>query len=248
MFDFLPAAESVALQNAPLVQVVAQLRFNAQSTLATPQGVSVLHDELADVYPRLLSEQQAMITATPGGVTTASVPQWRFTDLTGQWSVVVGPESLARETSGYETWESLRARLDPAVTALDEVTHPRVRERIGLRYVNHVPASDNGSFAGRIRDDMLGLGRMDEWRSSSLLSLTQTVVVDDQSQLALRFGTGTGLAVPPNTFILDIDCYDEHPVKFEANEVMDYFNRLNDAAYRCFSFCLTEDFRESLRG
>lgn len=100
MFDFLPAFDPVPLGGAPLVQVIAQVKFNVQSSLSTPPpGVGVLHDVLADQYPRLLAEQQAVITAAPGGVTTTQVPQWRLTDLKGQWAVVVAPEQLALETT-----------------------------------------------------------------------------------------------------------------------------------------------------
>lgn len=247
MFDFLPAVEPVPLGGAPLAQVIAQVRFNAQSSLSTHQGVGVLHDILADEYPRLLAEQQAVITATPGGVTTAQIPQWRLTDLDGLWAVVVGPEQLTVETTKYGTWDSLRDRLERALDALAEIGRPRVRERIGLRYVNHVPADEKGSFTGHIRPELLGLGDLPGWRQTMTASLSQTVLVDGTTQLALRYGSGAPV-LQGDLFVVDIDCSDETAVSFDATDVLTYFDTLNDAAYRCFCFCVSEQFRAALHG
>lgn len=245
MFDFLPAVDPVPLTGAPLVQVIAQVKFNAQSSFTTHQGVGVLHDALAERYPRLLVEQQAVITATPGGVTTTQIPQWRMTDLGGLWAVVLGPEHLALETTAYPTWESLRTRMEQALNALGEAARPRVRERIGLRYVNHVPADTHGTFTGRVRPELLGLTGVPGWRDAMTASLSQTVLVDEHAQMALRYGSGASV-VQGDIFVLDIDCSDERPVEFDAKEILTYFDSLNDAAYRCFCFCVPAQFRATL--
>jgi uncharacterized protein (TIGR04255 family) len=247
VFDFLPPVDPVPLGGAPLAQVIAQIKFNGQSSLATHQGIGVLHDALADRYPRLLAEQQAVITAAPGGVSTAQIPQWRMTDLNGEWAVVLGPEQLTLETTAYAAWDSLRDRLGQAVDALTDVARPRVRERVGLRYVNHVPADESGSFTGRIRAELLGLSGVAGWRDAMTASLSQTVLIDENTQMALRYGSGAPI-VQGDVFVLDIDCAHERPVEFDIDEVMAYFDTLNDAAYRCFCFCVPATFRASLLG
>ncbi len=246
MFDFLPATDADALAGAPLVQVVAELKFNAQASLSTHAGVGLLHDALADEYPRLLAEQQAVITATPGGVTTAQVPQWRLTDIAGQWAVVVGPEQLALETAAYGTWALMRGRLQRALNALHALSTPRVRERVGLRYVNHIPATADGSFGDRVRPELLGMATVDGWRQVTAAAVSQTVLRDEPVQMVLRYGSGATV-VPGNAFVLDIDCSDEHPVEYAPEAVVSYFDELNDAAYRCFCFCVPEAFRASLQ-
>lgn len=246
MFDFLPAEDPVALRGAPLIQVIAQVKFNAQSSLATHQGVGVLHDALADRYPRLLVEQQAVISAAPGGVTTTQIPQWRMTDLDGRWAIVLGPEHLALETAVYATWDSLRTRMEQALGALEDVARARVRERIGLRYVNHVPADEHGTFTGRVRPELLGLTDVRGWREAMTASLSQTVLIDEHAQMALRYGSG-GPVVQGDMFVLDIDCSDERPVEFDAKEILTYFDTLDDAAYRCFCFCVPAQFRTALQ-
>jgi len=245
VFNFLPAVDRVPLGGAPLQQVIAQVKFNTQSALATHQGAGVLYDALSDQYQRMLAEQQAMITAGPGGVTTQQVPQWRLTDLEGVWSVIAGPEVMAIETVAYASWEALRERLRQALDALDVAAGPRVRERIGLRYVNHIAAGEDGSFAGRIRPELLGLAGEPGWREALSASLSQTVLRDGDTQMALRYGAGAQV-VPGNVFVLDIDCSDEQPVEFDADDVLAYFDTLNDAAYRCFCNCVPAPYRATL--
>lgn len=246
MFDFLPTVEPTELSGAPLTQVVAQVKMNAQTTLSTPAGVSLLHDALED-YPRLLTEQQAVFTASAAGMSTTQVPQWRMTDLEGTWAVVVGPEQLALETTSYTNWASFSERLSSALDALARCTEPRVQERVGLRYINQVPPDADGSYNDRVRPELIGLAGLQGWRSAMTASLSQTLVQDDGIQMAVRYGSGAQV-VDADVFVLDIDCYDERPRAFDASIIMASFDTLNDVAYRCFSYCVPEAYRAALEG
>lgn len=241
MFDFLPAANAVQLPRSPLAQVIAQVKFGAQSTLSTQQGVALLHDALSHRYPRLVSEQQAVITAAPTGVSSAQITQWRMADLEGQSAAVVSSEQISIETSAYTNWSDLREVLEEVLIALDDVAGPKVRERVGLRYVNHVPANAEGSFVDDVRAELRGLVDTDGWRQATSASLSQTLLQDGNTQLTLRYGTGPQV-IQGALFVLDIDCSDAQPVIFERNATLAYFDTLNDAAYRCFCACMTPTF------
>jgi len=242
MFDFLPAESADPIPGAPLNQVIAQVKFNAQSSLSTQQGVGVLYDALSDRYPRLLTDQQAVITASPGGVTTTQVPMWRLTTIEGQTTLVVGPEQLAIETNSYTTWSDTRRALDEALRALGDIAKPRVRERIGLRYINHISSDQSGSFASSVRAELRGLVDTDGWRQATTASLSQMLLRDGNTQLTVRYGSGP-LVIEEGLFVLDIDCADDQPVPFETEDTLRYFDMLNDASYRCFCACVTKELR-----
>lgn len=70
---------------------------------------------VAELYPRLIAEKQTQLTAAPGNLSADSIPQWRLTDLEGNWACVVGPEHLTIETQAYTTWSVLRGRLMSAI-------------------------------------------------------------------------------------------------------------------------------------
>jgi uncharacterized protein (TIGR04255 family) len=247
VFDFLPAVDAVELDGAPLVQVIAQIRFNSQSALSTHGGAIRFQESIVDEYPRLLAETQATITAAPGNVSSASIPQWRLTDLGGRWSCVLGPEHMTIETNAYSNWSVLRARLVEALDVLTDVAAPRVRERIGLRYVNHIPVGEDGTYTGRVDGSLLGVAEKPGWRDQVVVSLSQTVLRDGTAQLAVRYGKGSGVqGFPENSFLVDIDCGDETPQKFDVATSLDYFDVLNDSVLRCFFESLAEPYRSSL--
>ncbi|MGW5178249.1 TIGR04255 family protein [Streptomyces sp. NPDC004082] len=247
MFDFLPGADVVPVGSALLRQALVQVRFNSQGVLGTHSGVSQVHDALAERYPRLTAEQQVSITATPGsGVQSTSTPQYRFQDLRGAWAVVIGPEHATLETSAYSKWEGMRERLEEVLAAVSEVANLRVRERVGLRYVNHVPPADGGGFEGRVRSEVLGVTGDKGWRSSLVGSVGQIIAGDGQTQMALRHGLATDESLPESPYLVDIDCSNSEPVLYDMGASLSYLDELNDVAYRCFSWCVEENYRKAL--
>jgi uncharacterized protein (TIGR04255 family) len=251
MFDFLPAAGVVRLDKAPLVQVIAQVRFGSQTVLGTHEGAGAVHDVLADMYPRLLAEQQQLVTMTPSGSTVAAVPQYRMTDLNRAWSVVLGTDQLAVETSSYSNWTDLRDRLETALKAVTDLTKLRVRERVGLRYINHIQPADNGSFNGRVRPDLLGPASDEGWHRHISSMVGQIIAKDGDAQLLLRVGLAAQSPTLPglstvNGYLIDIDCFNDQPREFGLEETLQYFDQLNDADYRCFCWAVPDDYRTQL--
>ncbi len=247
MFDFLGSESPTYLSSHALSQVVAQVRFSTQSLLSEPRGVALLHDSLIEEYPRLLSEQQQTITAGPGGLAASAIPQWRMTDLNGGWSCVVGPEQLALETAAYTDWSEMRGRLTAALKALSDITKIRVRERVGLRYVNHIDPGPDGSYSDRVSPDLLGLQARPGWRDHVKTYLSQAVFEDNSVSLVVRSGAGANVTNPEYKFMVDIDCYDENPSAYDVESTMEHFDAFNDVAYRCFCACVTDDLRISMK-
>nr|WSW67427.1 TIGR04255 family protein [Streptomyces sp. NBC_00995] len=247
MFDFLPRADVVPVGHSVLRQALAQIRFNSQGALGTQTGVSQVHDALADRYPRLTAEQQLTVTATPGsGVQSTATPQFRLQDLRGTWAVVLGPEHVTVETSKYTKWDEMRRRLEEALAAVSEVATLRVRERVGLRYVNHIPPASDGSFEGRVRREVLGVTGDEGWRGSLVGSAGQLIASDNGTQMALRYGLANDVKVTSSPYLIDIDCSNTEPILFNVEDSLSYLDKLNDVAYRCFHWCVEEKYLREL--
>ena len=247
MFDFLPQVTPTQLQEAPLHVAVAQIKFEYQRSLANHRGASDFQEALTDNYPRLIAEPQSSITASPGNVSASEVPQWRFTDIDNTWSCIVGPEHLAIETNLYTQWSTMRSRLSQAVDVLSSLTKPRIRERIGLRYINHVQHGSEDGFDAVIKRELLGVMAIPEWSDAIAATVSQTIFRNGNTQLALRYGTGLG-GQSGSAFVLDIDCADETASTFDGEQSMVYFDQLNDSALRAFSASLAEPYRATLFG
>jgi uncharacterized protein (TIGR04255 family) len=247
MFDFLPASDVVCLETAPLVQVIAQVRFGSQTVLGTHEGAGAVHDALADMYPRLLAEQQQVVTMTPSGTSVSTVPQYRITDLQKAWSVVLSTEQLTVETSVYSNWTDLRARLEAALKAVTDLVTLRIRERVGLRYVNRINPGEDGSFQGRVRPELLGPAGDKEWEKQITSMVGQVVAKDGDAQLLLRVGLAPeSPIIATYACLIDIDCFDDQPREFNLKETLDYFDQLNDVCYRCFCWSVPADHRSQL--
>ncbi len=244
MFDFLPDVPPAAMHGGPLTQVITQVTYNPQSRLTTTEGAVAVHEQLSNRYPRFLPEQQATITAGPAGVTTQQVPQWRFTDLVGQHAVVLSGESMTLETSAYGTWSDNADRLEAVLEAIRSVTSPRVRERLGLRYVNHVQPDPDGGFHERVEASLLGLVADGRWKEPLSAYLGQVNATDGHVQLGLRYGTGPQVA--GTAFIIDIDCSTTTPAALDTADILGRFAELNEVAWRCFCACVPQAYREML--
>lgn len=242
MFDFLGSAPRDRIDPSPLTQVVAQIKFPSQRALSSADGVSELHEKLALDYPRMLPEPQVVITAGPHGASSAEVPRWRFTDLNGAWSVVLTAESLQVETTRYSTWGEMQDRLDRALTSLTDTVDFRVCERLGLRYINEVPADADGGFEGLVRLPLLGFVQDPAWRRNLQAYMCQTQVVEGETRLFLRHGTGPSVVVDSTKYIIDIECSREKPAEFSASDVLDNLTEMNDVCLRCFYACMESDF------
>jgi len=247
VFDFLIAATAVTLSSAPLSQVIAQVKFSAQTVFNSQQGAALFHDLVSDSYPRLLSEQQQTVIAGPGGLTSTSSPQWRLTDLDAAWACVVSAEQVSLETTAYSDWSEMSRRLDEILRALENVTKVRVCERVGLRYVNHISPDEVGSYEGRIEEDLLGPAVRPGWQDALTATLAQSVLQDGNTRLIVRSGTGEGIVDRPGVYVVDIDCFKEAPASYDRQTLMATFADFNDAIYRCFCSCVPESFRATLK-
>lgn len=70
----------------------------------------------------------------------------------------------------------MRGRLAHAVEVLIKLTEPRIRERIGLRYINHIPGGSESGFEGVIKPELLGVMAIPEWRNAIAATVSQSAI------------------------------------------------------------------------
>jgi uncharacterized protein (TIGR04255 family) len=230
--------------------MLAQVRFAPKSRSTEAESVERLHEALEQRYPRLVPEQQTEFTVTPGGVQTAVAPVWRLTDLTKRWSLVVGIDHFTVETTAYTEWADFYERLREALEALEKVMPPRVRERIGLRYINEVPSgADVRNWSDRISPTLLGPIGEAAFTSALSHALSEIKLIDQEGAVVLRHGVS--YEQPRSTepsYLIDIDCFDDTPVDFGLQAALERFTIFNDVAFRLFRWSLVDTYYEELRG
>lgn len=253
-FDPLAAAPpaEVPLKNAPLVRVIAQLRFPTIAAIEQRSFLAAFQEAIRAEYPVLRPEMTKGVLLGPQGV--AAMPEqttWRFADVDGAWRVSLAPDFMALETTAYRSRRDFLERLKEAVEALDEHIQPKVIDRLGVRYIDRITGESAKEIARLVRPEIGGLAttalapHVQHAISEVLLS------VGEQSAMVARWGR-----LPPNatvdpaamepvaapSWILDIDMFSRESTRFDPEQIMEKAAAFAERSYAFFRWAVTDEF------
>ncbi len=242
----------VPLANAPLVRVIAQMRFPVIAAIEKQSFVSGFQESLREQYPVLRREVVKGLVVGPEGI--KPVPDgtvWRFSNLDQTWRVSLAPDFMALETTAYQSRTNFLAQLRDVSGALEKHVSPKVIDRIGLRYIDRVTGSTVDDIAKLIRPDAVGLsggplaGHVQHAISEMMLT------VSDNAGLLARWGklpphgTVDPTAIEPigdRSWILDLDMFSTKPAIFSETEIMTKANLFAERLYTFFRWFVSEEF------
>lgn len=253
----LPGANRTVLARPPLELAVVEIRFaDGAEELPSEAGLR-LRERLQDCglgVSRLEQRQTQRVSIAPG--TTPSVDivarGWSALNADGSIQATVLPEAAVFQTSKYHHWSAtMRPAIEAVLRVAEEFASPTLVVRVGLRYVNRLvddEAVSAESWKGRVRDPFLGPVCHDE---------LGPLVKVCQQQIDLAFSDTQGAIVRHGPFVddtrgrsvsylLDIDCFDATPTRFDVEAVADRAQVLNRTAFRVFVDVLTEEYRTGL--
>lgn len=247
------AVEEVQLLRAPLVRVVAQVRFPKILSLATEIGVSEIQAELRQRYPILRQEHTVGILITPSGVSQGGQETetvWHLQSKTGDWTVSLGSSFVALDTTAYTSRADFCDRLDAVLDVIVRVVDPVVVERIGLRYTDRLAdPAELASLPELVRPEILGGYAIALPDGVNLEhTLCESLYAFDAGNLMARWGVlppgavfDVGVpAVARRSWILDLDVFKEGRTDFDVSDLSTMTRRFADQAYRFFRWAVTE--------
>lgn len=247
-----PLPTEVPLNDAPLVRVIAQLRFPEVLSVEQRDFVAPFQEAIRSVYSVLRQEQTKEIFLSPDGPATPAKPQiaWRFSDLSGHWRVSLTPEFLALETTKYVSRSDFFGRLKSLAEALDEHVKPSQLDRLGVRYIDRI--------IGNAVDDIVKLVRPEVRGITGTIAATHAVHALSESMFELpdtrvlaRWGClPPGATVDPSaiepapekSWILDLDMFSAAPMPFVVDHVVGEAQRYAERIYTVFRWAVTDDF------
>ena len=246
----LPEASLVHLADAPLRVALAQVRFAPVHAIEKPERIADFQERLVASYvarepqfPQTLTIQFGPV----GGPPAPAAPEriWPFEDQTRGWSVALSSSSLALQASSYDDFEDFAAEFRSVVDALSETFQPKLRSRIGLRYINEI--QDGRLEAGPgifevLRAELLSPigGDLGFDLAGSLCELRFN---EDLGTLGLRHGL-----IRPGTYLLDYDYFNDNELAFSSSEITDTISAFHETIERLFVWCLADGYLEELRG
>jgi len=248
-----PLPAEVPLADAPLVRVIAQVRFPPILSLEKREFIAPFQEAIRGTYPVLRPEQAQGIMLGPHGV--APGPKqvaWRFSDVGGGWRVSITPDFVAIETTSYTSRGDFLTRLRFVLDAFAEHVEPALAQRLGVRYIDRVTGDALVDIGELVRQELLGIVAT-PLSEHARHSLTETVftVPDSKEQLLARWGlVPAGGTVDPNaiepigepSWVLDIDMFSSQEHPFVPEEIVTTARRYTERLYTVFRWAVTDDF------
>lgn len=240
--------EEVFLPDAPLVAVVAQVRFPAIASIAREEFLGPFQEEIRSEYPVLHQLKELAFMVGPQGLSAGNDPGtvWRFRDRTDTWGVSLAPAFVALETSAYVDRPDFIRRFHAVLRALAMTIAPATFERFGLRYADRIvldrpPGTD--AVGELIRPEVSGVSIVAPGSSARLVhTFTDTQYELESATLRARWGLLPadaqldpfhGDAVPYPSWLLDLDMYTSGIEDFNVDALV---HRADDFAERIYSF------------
>lgn len=242
----------VPLANAPLLRVIAQVRFPIITAIEQSQFIAGFQESLRERYPVLRPETaKSMMFRPDGAVTLPDRTIWRFTELDGAGRVTLASEFMALETSQYRSRADFVERLREALVALDEHFKPKLVDRLGVRYIDRVTGDAANDIAKLIRPEVSGLS------GTPIASHVQHAIsevslkVDKETDMLARWGQlppnstvdpSAIESIPERSWILDVDMFSSKPMRFNQDVVVDRAKSFAERIYTFFRWFVNDEF------
>jgi uncharacterized protein (TIGR04255 family) len=241
-----PAVEDIPLANAPLSEVVCQVRF--PTILSIGLGLPAEFQEaIRHRFPEIEEEQNVLVQIRAAGDAqsanaelTGRVFQFRSAD--GANLISLGTEAYALSTTNYGLWADFARDLALVHNAAVTVYNLPYAKRVGLRYINQIDLDNTGctsldELKQVLRPELVSLLTTSAWNRPEEM-VSQVRLKDSDGQLVLRVAARMGEKQPP-VIIIDFDYYEEGRVPIE--EVVHRCGVYHDVIYRGFRWAMNPE-------
>lgn len=256
MTPFGPSVPEVPLAKAPLVSVIAQVRFPPVMKIeADGAFVATFQEAIRKEYPILRPERQLGVMVGPGGIQPQDAGTvWRFeTKDPDAWQVTLAPTFVSLSAKRYTRRSDLLARLTVVLQALEAWLSPDVCDRIGIRYVDRISGDSLSRLSKLVRPEVLGVAGDDAALGNVEVvhALSDSIFrLDESTELRARWGTLPARAtydpgIEPSherSWVLDLDHYTSKPEDFNLAAIGGKAADLCERIYTFFRWVVTDEF------
>jgi uncharacterized protein (TIGR04255 family) len=246
-----PVPAEVPLTNAPLVRVIAQLRFPPILSVEQPDFVAPFQNAIRAAYPVLRREQIQTFAFGAAGP-SAPPPQtaWRFGDPEGQFRVTLTQEFVALETTKYTNRSDFFGRLRTLATALGEHFEPGQVDRVGVRYIDRVIGPALAELPKLLRPEVCGIAGTVAG-AHAVHALAETVFQVGDARVVARWGLvpENGVVDPAamepiaeRSWLLDLDMFTAAPAPFDVERIVRQAEGYAERLYAVFRWAVTDEF------
>lgn len=255
-----PSPPEVPLPNAPLVSVIAQVRFPMLLTVHNRDRVAIFQEAIRDQYPHLERQDIPTIVVVSGGAPSAMsdpLVHWRFADEAAgfKWRVTLAQDFIALETRAYESRQNFMERLETILQTLEETLAPTHMTRFGMRYIDQIKGEPMARIETLLRKEVLGV--IPCAGPDTRQVITEFAAVAESGELLARWGrlpasmTVDLNLLPPiaeDSWLIDLDVSRTEQVAFEAKGIVETARSAAERVYAVFRWMVTEEFLKAYGG
>jgi uncharacterized protein (TIGR04255 family) len=244
--------KEIPLPDAPLVRVVAQLRFPQIASIEKREFVGAFQEAIRDTYPILREEHAIALVIGPEGVNQQAGERiWRFHTADGVWRVSLAPTFVALETDRYDSRDGFFGRFGEVMDATSDTIKPALWERLGVRYVDRLDGQEDlQRLPDLVRGEVLGLAASyaDEGPLHTFVGQGQFALDDDVQLLARTAILGPNGSIDPSippaetrSWTLDLDMSVTGQFEFDATRITERGRELSAHVYRFFRWSVSTE-------
>ncbi len=171
----------VIFKKAPLVTVLAVIRFEPVLSLMSEVGIAGFQEGIRSHYPHLSKHESGEIQLENQQSNVKNInfrqvaPVWMMQDDSNRWRVSLAADFIAFQTLAYLHFDKFLERLMNILAILDRTVHVGNSTRIGLRKINilsHPNVSSPRDWKQFLKPELLGVagielpGRLSTYRST----------------------------------------------------------------------------------
>lgn len=250
-----PSPKEVPLKHAPLIRVIAQIRFPQILSIEKKDVVSSFQEAIRKNYPILQQEKtQGFIFGGQGIVPSDSQTIWRFMDQVDSWHwrVSLASNFLALETTSYKSRSDFVERLKNVMEAWNNCFQPTIIERFGLRYVDRLTGKDCQDVSSLIKPEISGIITTNI-RENIHQAIVQSlfIIPNTKQHIVARWGllpqggTYDPDVIKPITepsWILDLDMSLSENTEFMVERIAQLAKEFSERLYTFFRWVIQDEF------
>ncbi len=249
-----PPPTEVPLSAAPLVRVIAQVRFPIIASIVKGEFIAPFQEAIRKQYPVLQLEEGRQVVFSPQGVQdTRTTTAWRFSAPSSGWQVTLAPEFLTLETTAYTSRDDFMARLRSLLVALETHLNPGLLDRLGVRYINRITGPNLDDLTALVRPEVSGVlatSLAPQVRHSVSEQLLQ--IPGSKALVMVRWGkipaqtTVDPAAIAPietPSWLLDIDMFETFPERrnLDIDAIVTEAESFTERIYSVFRWAVTDE-------
>lgn len=253
--------DDVRLANAPLVRVLAQMRFPGPlAVLLGEDPVARFAGAFADEgYPLIERGQQVSLEISAQGVKTLPGGSlWTLWSADRRWQVSLTPEFVTVSTGSYTHRDDFLERVVRVVDVLSAALPVPGVSRVGYRYINRIPGLSQEEIRPLVREALDAGFAVPEGSAHLYGSVSETTFSFDSTDsptgvrdgLLARWGhLQPGFVLDPSvppvelaSWVLDIDAFRHAEIEFDHDAVAEQVRDMSVRAYRFFRWAVTSAF------